>query len=86
MSQLTEVGNVSEEKFIKRFREFQLARDVYYVVVIEDVKKQQIIGAATLVIEKKMIHECGSVLEKKNEERKMEFFLTENLMFSDWTH
>jgi glucosamine-phosphate N-acetyltransferase len=61
LSQLTEVGNVSEEKFIKRFREFQLARDVYYVVVIEDVKKQQIIGAATLVIEKKMIHECGSI-------------------------
>lgn len=33
----------------------------YYVTVIEDTRKNEIIGAATLVIEHKFIHECGLV-------------------------
>lgn len=33
----------------------------YYVTVIEDTNKNEIIGSATLVIEHKFIHECGLV-------------------------
>lgn len=33
----------------------------YFVTVIEDTRKEAIIGSATLVIEHKFIHECGSV-------------------------
>lgn len=33
----------------------------YYVTVIEDTRKNEIIGTATLVVEHKFIHECGTV-------------------------
>lgn len=33
----------------------------YYVTVIEDTRIRKIIGAATLVLEHKFIHGCGSV-------------------------
>ena len=33
----------------------------YFVTVIEDTRKNEIIGSATLVVENKFIHECGSV-------------------------
>ena len=33
----------------------------YYVIVIEDLATNTVIGAATMVIEKKFIHSCGSV-------------------------
>merc|ERR1712083_1124436 len=36
-------------------------KDTYYVVVIEDVNLARVIGAATLVVEKKFIHSCGLV-------------------------
>lgn len=31
----------------------------YYITVIEDTRKNEIIGAATLVTELKIIHSCG---------------------------
>lgn len=34
----------------------------YFVTVIEDTRSNQIIGSATLVIEHKFIHDCGTVL------------------------
>lgn len=39
------------------------AKGDYFVTVIEDTRKQLIIGAATLVIEHKFIHDCGLVSE-----------------------
>merc|ERR1719443_1454205 len=33
----------------------------YYVIVIEDLENKRVIGAATMVMEKKFIHSCGSV-------------------------
>lgn len=41
---------------------FKETRDEYFIVVIEDVKKQKIIGAASLIIEKKMIHSAAKVI------------------------
>jgi len=48
-----------KKKFEDRFREMQAAKDVYYVVVIEDTKKSKIIGTATLLVEKKFIRGAG---------------------------
>ncbi|XP_044728547.1 probable glucosamine 6-phosphate N-acetyltransferase isoform X2 [Chrysoperla carnea] len=58
LSQLTAVGNISKEAFLKRF--FQMkSQGGYYVTVIEDTRINRIIGAATLVTELKFIHNCA---------------------------
>lgn len=58
LSQLTAVGNVSRLEFLRKFAQMKSKGD-YFVTVIEDTRKQLIIGAATLVIEHKFIHDCG---------------------------
>lgn len=37
------------------------ASGIYFVTVIEDTRKNEIIGAATLVLEHKFIHKCAVV-------------------------
>lgn len=59
LSQLTKVGNVSHEEFLKRFFSMKSCPDSYYVTVIEDIKKNIIVGSATLFIEKKFIRQTG---------------------------
>ncbi|XP_052127973.1 probable glucosamine 6-phosphate N-acetyltransferase isoform X1 [Frankliniella occidentalis] len=59
LSQLTSVGDVSEEQFLKRFDAMQACPNTYYVTVIEDTTNGQVIGASTLVIEQKFIHGCN---------------------------
>lgn len=61
LGQLTEVGNVTKEQFARRFNEFRQQGDTYFVVVCEDLAKRQVAGCATLMVEKKIIHDCGSV-------------------------
>ena len=34
----------------------------YFIVVIEDVALEKVVGAATLLVERKFIHECGQVV------------------------
>lgn len=46
--------------FVGKFAQMKSKGD-YFVTVIEDTRKQLIIGAATLVIEHKFIHDCGLV-------------------------
>lgn len=58
LSQLTSVGNVSYNDFICQFHNM-LASGGYYVTVIEDLRNNKIIGAATLVTEYKFIHNCA---------------------------
>jgi len=41
LNQLSEVGQITEAGFIQRFRDYQKAKDVYYVVVLEDVGKKK---------------------------------------------
>ncbi|ELR15248.1 Nacetyltransferase [Acanthamoeba castellanii str. Neff] len=60
LGQLTEVGNVTKEQFARRFNEFRQQGDTYFVVVCEDLAKRQVAGCATLMVEKKIIHDCGS--------------------------
>ncbi|XP_044570245.1 probable glucosamine 6-phosphate N-acetyltransferase isoform X4 [Drosophila ananassae] len=58
LSQLTHVGNVSRTQFLTRFSQMKASGD-YFVTVIEDTRKNEIIGAASLVIERKFIHNCA---------------------------
>ena len=61
--QLTSVGDISREQWEQRWTEMRQCPDTYYVIVIEDttVPGGRVIGAATLVRERKFIHTCGSV-------------------------
>lgn len=59
LSQLTGVGDISHSQFLSQFHRMRLSGD-YFVTVIEDTRKGELIGSATLVIEHKFIHECGS--------------------------
>uniref|UniRef100_A0A0K0DYD8 Glucosamine 6-phosphate N-acetyltransferase n=1 Tax=Strongyloides stercoralis TaxID=6248 RepID=A0A0K0DYD8_STRER len=63
LEQLTTVGNVSEAEWIKRFNSMKSNDDSipqsYYIVVMEDLTTQKIIGSVTLVIEFKFIHHAG---------------------------
>ncbi|TKR57389.1 hypothetical protein L596_030865 [Steinernema carpocapsae] len=58
LSQLTCVGDVSFEKFCDQFLAMKNTH-TYYVLVVEDLKTKQVVGASTLVIELKFIHDAG---------------------------
>lgn len=55
----------------------------YYVTVIEDTRKNEIIGAASLIIERKFIHNCAVVSQESSP------WLQHKVMFNDpfaaWT-
>ncbi|XP_069681928.1 probable glucosamine 6-phosphate N-acetyltransferase isoform X2 [Periplaneta americana] len=42
-----------------RYLAMKACPNTYYVTVIEDLEKNQIVGSATLVVEQKFIHECA---------------------------
>jgi len=59
LAMLTSVGSVSEAQFLQRFEMMRKCPNSYYVTVIEDKKKGEVIGCATLQVEFKFIHEAG---------------------------
>uniref|UniRef100_A0A5S6QYG6 Glucosamine 6-phosphate N-acetyltransferase n=1 Tax=Trichuris muris TaxID=70415 RepID=A0A5S6QYG6_TRIMR len=59
LSQLTEVGDVSHDDFVEKFRLIQNRTDSYYILVIEDTYMKIIVGTCSLVVEHKFIHSCG---------------------------
>ena len=61
LGQLTTVGSVSKEDFIKRFREMKSMPDTYSTAVIEDTKRNTVIAAASLIVEKKFARSLGKV-------------------------
>ncbi|KAF7990968.1 hypothetical protein HCN44_000773 [Aphidius gifuensis] len=58
LGQLTDVGNITKEKFLDRFYHMKKAGG-FYVIVVEDVNLKKVIGASTLVVEQKFIHNCA---------------------------
>uniref|UniRef100_A0A8R1Y6E1 Glucosamine 6-phosphate N-acetyltransferase n=1 Tax=Onchocerca volvulus TaxID=6282 RepID=A0A8R1Y6E1_ONCVO len=60
LSQLTVVGDVTEEMFLRRF---SLMRSTsppsYYIIVIEHKEIKRVVASATLVLEWKFIHDTG---------------------------
>lgn len=59
LSQLTHVGEVTEEQFIARFESLKKAGG-YFIVVVEDTKQGTIVATGTLMVEQKFIHCCGT--------------------------
>lgn len=51
---------LSSNTFPEQFDQLKSCPDTYYNTVIEDVATKQIVGAATLVVERKFIRECAS--------------------------
>ncbi|XP_028038668.1 probable glucosamine 6-phosphate N-acetyltransferase isoform X1 [Bombyx mandarina] len=58
LSQLTSVGNITRKQYDDRFTKMKHSGG-YYVTVIEDTRINKLIGAATLTIEQKFIHNCS---------------------------
>ncbi|XP_068619435.1 probable glucosamine 6-phosphate N-acetyltransferase [Battus philenor] len=58
LSQLTSTGNITRKQFDERFTQMKMSGG-YYVTVIEDKRSSEIIGAATLTVEQKFIHNCS---------------------------
>eukprot|EP00761_Pharyngomonas_kirbyi_P011675 gb/GECH01011701.1/.p1 GENE.gb/GECH01011701.1/~~gb/GECH01011701.1/.p1 ORF type:complete len:244 (+),score=35.58 gb/GECH01011701.1/:1-732(+) len=61
LSQLTSVGDVSERAFEERFDAMQNCGPTYHIIVIEHIDSEEVIGAATLLVELKFIHSNSRV-------------------------
>ncbi|CAH8669508.1 unnamed protein product [Schistosoma curassoni] len=59
LKQLTVVGKIEQREFDERFSLMASCLDTYFIVVLEDATTSRIIGAATLFIELKFIHQCS---------------------------
>jgi len=46
---------------VERFYEMKQCPGTYFVIVIEDVEKSEVVGAATLIVEQKFIHNAANV-------------------------
>jgi len=60
LAQLTSVGEVTWQQWEERWRELKASAG-YFIIVVEDVAEEKVVGAATLLVEKKFIHQCGQV-------------------------
>jgi len=54
------VSDFTKEKFEERFNEMENLKDVYFVVVCEDKKKNKLAACGTLFVEKKFLRAGGS--------------------------
>lgn len=59
LKELTEVGDISQKQFEDQFTLMRNSQDMYYCTVIVDQNKNQIVGAATLLMERKFIRNCA---------------------------
>ncbi|KAF7257227.1 hypothetical protein EG68_05726 [Paragonimus skrjabini miyazakii] len=71
LCELTDVGSVDNQEYIggyshtkyivvsATFNQMMRCPDTYYILVLENISSNQIIAAATLVIERKFIHSCA---------------------------
>lgn len=63
LSQLTTVGQISRSQFEDRFKQMQdinVVQEHYAIVVIVDQSTHKIVGASTLFLEYKFIHQCAT--------------------------
>ena len=58
LSQLTEVGNITDDTFISRFNDIINNKNINIYILL---KKNKIIGCGTLFIEPKFIHNCSNL-------------------------
>ncbi len=62
LKQLTAVGDVSEADFKSRFNLMKSCNGTYFNTVIVDKNSDKVVGAATLIVERKFIHQCANVM------------------------
>merc|ERR1712192_94212 len=60
LSQLTSVGEVTWQQWEERWNQLKSASS-YFIIVVEDMNEEKVVGAATLLVERKFIHQCGQV-------------------------
>ncbi|CAF0879067.1 unnamed protein product [Brachionus calyciflorus] len=60
LSHLTEIGDVNQQDYEKRFDQMKQADNTYFICVVEDVKNQKVVASLTLVYEQKFIRHTGS--------------------------
>ena len=61
LSMLTTVGTMSKHEFMDRYNYMKSHNHEYYTIVIEDSNKSTIVGAGTILVERKFIHNNGLV-------------------------
>ncbi|KAJ3185822.1 Glucosamine-phosphate N-acetyltransferase-like protein [Gaertneriomyces sp. JEL0708] len=61
LSQLTTVGDLTHAQFLDRYSYLKTHSHEYYTIVIEDTSKQLIVGAGTILVERKFVHLNGLV-------------------------
>ena len=61
LAMLTTVGSLSKSEFMDRYNYFKAHNHEYFTIVIEHVQKKVIVGAGTLLVERKFIHGNGLV-------------------------
>ncbi|KAJ3406156.1 hypothetical protein CcCBS67573_g03474 [Chytriomyces confervae] len=61
LGSLTTVGAVTKQQFEERFEYLKTRNDTYFTIVVEDIAKSRIIGAGSVVVERKFVHGCGLV-------------------------
>ena len=62
LGQLTVVGNVTKSSFEERYDWiFPKHSDTYFIIVIVDRTKNNVIGSATLMLERKFLRSTGIV-------------------------
>nr|CAG4651400.1 EOG090X0FKI [Simocephalus serrulatus] len=59
LKELTQVGNITEEQFQEQFNFMKNSHGTYYCTVIVDTIKDRIVGASTLLMERKFIRGCA---------------------------
>ncbi|KAJ3096324.1 Glucosamine-phosphate N-acetyltransferase-like protein [Phlyctochytrium planicorne] len=61
---LTSVGSISKGDFLERYAYLKARNDQYFTIgnlVVEDLKKERIVGAGTILVERKFVHNNGLV-------------------------
>ncbi|ORY46488.1 hypothetical protein BCR33DRAFT_715554 [Rhizoclosmatium globosum] len=55
LGSLTSVGPVSKQQFTERFNYIKARNDTYFTIVVEDLKSGKIIGAGSIIVERKFV-------------------------------
>lgn len=59
LKQLTRVGDLTKERYEAQFDAMKSCGGVHYVVVVEDMAAGVIVGSASLIVERKFIHNAA---------------------------
>lgn len=57
---LTTVGDISKSQFTEQFNYWKTKQDIFHTLVILN-ERDRVVGCGTVLIERKLIHECGRV-------------------------